>query len=319
MSIESSAIRVIDGWYASLDLYQDKLPAKGSIAAALHVLNRLRIGYDLTVSAHVASGEAQITGLSGSAVRKILTEFGETRVLSAIGGRSNRGARGDITKLFDAMQSLHLERLPEPERISVLRAMQRRLVTEYVGRYFAVKRVKAPFDMNATTDSLIHTLLGNAAASGKAGAVAEYLVGAKLALKFPSKEIRNKRFNTADAPGGFSGDFEVGNTAFHVTVAPMPELLQKCKANLERGLRVYLLVLESQVVGARQNMEMIAAGRISVRSIESFVATNVDELAEFADGETLKTGVRRLLEKYNERVDTVELDKSLLIEIPANI
>ena len=44
MSLETQAIEVLEKWYGSLDLYQDKLPAKGSIGAALHVLNRLRNG-----------------------------------------------------------------------------------------------------------------------------------------------------------------------------------------------------------------------------------------------------------------------------------
>jgi hypothetical protein len=53
-------------------------------------------------------------------------------------------------------------------------------------------------------------------------------------------------------------------------------------------------------------------------AIESFVATNIDELSEF-DGEKLKPRFRRLLEKYNERVNAIELDKSTLIDIPPNL
>ncbi len=318
MSLEASAIRVVENWYANLDLYQDKLPSKGSIAAALHVLNRLRSNYDLDIASHVAGGEAQITGLSAGALRKVLAEFGEARVLSAVGGRSNRGARGDVAKLLDEMRPLHLERRPEPERIQVIAAMQRHIVVNYVGQYFAVKRVKATYDRNASTWKFIHTIIENARASGKAGPVAEYLVGAKLKLRFPDKVIRNKRFSTADAQAGCAGDFEIGNTAFHVTTAPMPELLEKCRGNLERGLRVYLLVPEPQVIGARQNAELLAVGRIAVESIESFVATNIDELSEF-DGDKLKSGFRRLLETYNARVDAIELDKSMLIDIPPNL
>jgi hypothetical protein len=318
MSLESDAIRLVDEWYASPDRYQDKLPSKGSIIAALHVLNRLRTTFDLNISAHVAGGEAQITGLSAGAQKKVLAEFGESRVLSAIGGRSNRGARGDVAKLLGAMRPLHLESVAEPERNEVLKAMQRHLVTNYVGLYFAVKRVKATFDLNTSTWRSVHTILANAKVNGKAGPVAEHLVGAKLALRFPHREIRNKPFSTSDVQAGFSGDFEIGNTAFHVTVAPMPELLEKCKANLERGLRVYLVVPDAQVVGTRQNVELVAAGRIAVESIESFVATNIDELSEF-DGDKLKSGFRRLLETYNARADAVELDKSLLIDIPPNL
>ena len=79
----------------------------------------------------------------------------------------------------------------------------------------------------------------------------------------------------------------------------MPELFAKCRANLDRGLRVYLLVPDSLVAGARQNAELLAAGRIAVESIESFVVTSVDELAGF----DVVGSLRRLLETYNPRVD----------------
>ncbi|MSQ94324.1 MAG: DUF4928 domain-containing protein, partial [Gemmataceae bacterium] len=62
----------------------------------------------------------------------------------------------------------------------------------------------------------------------------------------------------------------------------------------------------------------LGARRIAVESIESFVATNIDELAEF-DGTKLVSGFRRLLERYNERANAAELDKSILIEMPRNL
>ena len=318
MPLSDDAIRIVDTWYATLDVYQDHLPSKGSIAAALHVLSRLRTDYKLDIAAHVAGGEAQITGLSASALKTVLAEFGEGRVLSSVGGRSNRGARGDVAALLIALRPLQLESTNETTRNKVLKAAQQHIVTAYVSLFFAAKRVKALFDPASATARFIDAILENARLSGKAGAVAEYLVGAKLACRFPTKQIRNKRFSTSDAQGGFAGDFEIGNTAFHVTVAPMPELFEKLKDNLEQGHRIYLLVPQSHVVGAQQNATLIAGGRIAVEAIESFVATNVDELSEF-DGTKLKSGFRCLLDKYNERVNEIELDKSMLIDIPANL
>lgn len=319
MGLIEEAIGVVDGWYRSLETYEDQLPAKGSIAAALHILNRLRGNYDLDIASHVSGGEAQIMGLSGAAVKRVLQEFGETRPLSSIGGRSNRGARGDIARLLHAMRGLSLDRMPAQDRECVLREMQRHVVETYVPLYFAAKRVKALFDPNASMVQCIEAILENARQNNKAGAVAEYLVGAKLALRFPNKTIRNKRFSVSDAQSGFAGDFEVGTTAFHVTVAPAPELYERLRSNLESGLRVYLLVAKSQVVGVEQNAAAaVGPGKITIASIESFVATNIDELAEF-DGRKLKSGLRRLLETYNKRVDEVELDKSLLIDIPPNL
>lgn len=318
MTLTQKALRAVGEWCAKLDLYQDHLPSKGSIAAGLHVIGRLRANYRLEVAAHVAEGEAQITGLSASALRSVLAEFGETRILSSVGGRSNRGARGDVARLLDMMRPLHLEQHDEVVRVDVLKAMQQHIVIDYVSLFFAAKRVKASFDAALATSRSIDAILENARLSGKAGAVAEYLVGAKLACRFPEKSIRNKRFSTSDMQGGFAGDFEIGSTAFHVTVAPMPELFEKLKGNLDRGLRVYLLVPRAQVVGAQQNALLIAGGRVAVEAIESFVATNVDELAEF-DGVKLKSGFRSLLDKYNERVEAIELDKSMLIDIPPNL
>jgi hypothetical protein len=318
MSLQTKAIRVLDDWYNSLDRYQDKLPAKGSIAAALHVLGRLKAHYDLNISSHIASGGSQICGLSAASLAKVLSEFGETRPLTAVAGRSNRGARGDIELLLAGMVSLHLETKSEAVRNEVLSVMQGHIVTSYVSLYFSAKRVKATFDRSAATWQFIRAILENAALDGKAGAVAEYLVGAKLVLRFPGTPIRNKRFSTSDAQSGFSGDFEIGNTAFHVTVAPMPGLFDKCKANLERGLRVYMLVLENQVVGARQTASVVTDGNIAIQSIEYFIATNIDELCDFDEGK-LKSGLLRLLEEYNRRVEAVELDKSMLIEIPPNL
>ena len=69
---------------------------------------------------------------------------------------------------------------------------------------------------------------------------------------------------------------------------------------------------------ARQNAQAASPDRIAVESIESFIANNIEELSQFAKDE-LKSGFRRLLETYNQRVDAIELDKSLLIEIPASL
>lgn len=319
MSLESRAIDVLDAWYNGLNRYQDKLPAKGSIAAALHVLHRLQTNFNLDISSHVAGGEAQITGLSLSALNRLLAEFGETRPLAAVAGRTNRGGRGDVKSLLTAMTVLNLKAQAEAARTTVLRAMQRRIVENYVPKFFSAKRVKATFNESSETARLIRIILQNAQNTGKAGAVAEYLVGAKLAIKFPTKEIRNKRSSSADAQSGHEGDFQIGRTIFHVTMVPMPELYPKLKSNRERGFKVLLLVPTSRLAAALENAESDSEHGLGVDGIELFVARNIDELSEFDGGAKLKSGFRKLLETYNERVDRIETDKSMLIEIPPNL
>jgi hypothetical protein len=319
MPSESEALAILDAWYQKLPPYQDKLPAKGAISAALFVLDRLRDTFDLNIASHVSGGEegAQITGLSGKALKMTLAKFGEHRELSAIGGRSNRGTRAAIAPLLNALRNLHLEQVPTEVRDKILESMQRKIAVEYVPLYFKVKRVKAIFDPADPTSKFIQGILENADSCGKAGAVAEYLVGAKLAIKFPGINVRNKRFSSADVQSGHSGDFEIGNTVFHVTVAPMYELLEKCRKNLEQGYRVYILVPRGRVEGARQNVDSLNL-KVAVEPIESFVATNLDEQSSFEKAK-LVSGLHHFLLKYNQRVDEVELDKSLLIDIPPNL
>ncbi|MBD3402012.1 DUF4928 domain-containing protein, partial [candidate division GN15 bacterium] len=48
------------------------------------------------------------------------------------------------------------------------------------------------------------------------------------------------------------------------------------------------------------------------------VSQNIEELSQFSD-QFRHQRLRALLETYNQRVDAVEVDKSLLIEIPRNL
>ena len=66
-----------------------------------------------------------------------------------------------------------------------------------------------------------------------------------------------------------------------------------------------MLVPDDRLVGTRQNAEQEIGDGISVESIESFVGQNIEELSEFA-GDRVAQNIRRLLEKYNERVSQVE-------------
>jgi hypothetical protein len=58
--------------------------------------------------------------------------------------------------------------------------------------------------------------------------------------------------------------------------------------------------------------------RVAVESIESFVGQNVEEMAAFSQA-VLSAKFYQLLVTYNERVDAIEVDKSVMIEIPPNL
>ena len=320
MTKVQETIELTRRWWNSLAPVRQNngLPAKGTVAGAVVVLESLKSKYVLDINQHRAKkGQSQIKGAGKAGTRKILAKFGETRDFLKEGGRTNRGLAGEIVKLLEALKSAGLDNLSTDERNHVLTEVQKFLVGK-VGEYFSRERVKFIFNPASTAWQGVHNILETAREVGKEGPVAQYLVGAKLALRFPDLNIRNDISSAQDELSGSPGDFLVNDTAFHVTVAPNPGHFDKCKQNIGMGYSVYLLIPDRILVGTRQNAESLLPGQITTQSIESFVAQNLEELSEFSKGE-LVSGFRRLLEKYNDRVDRAEPDKSMLIEIPRNL
>jgi len=88
--------------------------------------------------------------------------------------------------------------------------------------------------------------------------------------------------------------------------------------DLDRGHNVYLLVPKAIRSGTEQIVHEQHSRAIRVQSIENFVGQNLDEMSEFAR-EGFKTKLRELIDTYNTRVDEVEAEKSLKIELPDNL
>lgn len=305
-------------WYDTLKkVPQNNGPAKGTIAASLVVLESLKKNYILDINCHTASSGTQIKGASGQAVKLLLAIFGETRPFVSEGGRTNRGLKSEIESLLQMLQGLRLDLISSEERTEALQQMQHFLVAR-IQDFHNRERVKFSFDSMQSTWSTVQTILEAARKDGKAGPVAQHLVGAKLELRFPESTIQNESYTTADVQTGRSGDFLVGDTVIHVTVAPMPSVYEKCNGNIKSGYRVYLLVSDNRLAAARQNALDICGSRVAVESIESFVSQNIEELGLFGRS-TIQNRLATLLQAYNRRVNEVEMDKSLLIDVPQNL
>ena len=209
-----------------------------------------------------------------------------------------------------------LSELTDEERYEVIEALQAWLV-ERVKDYFSRQRIEVEINLSKPTSQIVGDILN--AAGLKSGAVAQHLVGAKLAVRFPDLDVANHSYPTADQQLGRPGDFVVRDTVFHVTVAPMPPVLDKCLENFRNGYRPLLLAPDSRLEAARQMAESAGAQEgVSIFAIESFVGQNIDELGSFGK-ENLAENIIGLIETYNERVGAVESDRSLLIAPPANL
>ena len=305
-------------WYKSLKVVKaNNGPANGSIATVLVVLNRLKEDYKLDFSDHVAEGGMQIKGASGAAVSTILKSFGEERPFAKEGGRTNRGGPSEVKSLLVMLKLMKLETKSQEQRNTILRNMMYFMV-ERVRDFHNRQKIKLTFNSTISTWHLVQNLLAEASIEGKAGYVAQHLVGAKLELRFPFISISNESGSTADMQTQRPGDFLIGNTAFHVTVAPMQAVFEKCLHNISQGLKPFLLVTDSKLMGTRQIAEQTAGRQIAVESIESFVSQNINEISDFNTNKLLES-FKALIRIYNRRVDEIETDKSLMIELPANL
>jgi hypothetical protein len=177
--------------------------------------------------------------------------------------------------------------------------------------------ITVPFNPDHIPWYFFKDLLREAAHVGQEEALCKHLVGASLHLAFPeaTRDDPTYRVDNQTVP---MGHFLVGDMVFHVILAPVMKVYDKCRENIENGFRVWMLVPEKYFCGTRQNAEIILPGKITVSSIEYFVSQNLERLAGFYR-ERLGEALRLLLETYNERIITREEDLNLLIYFLPNL
>jgi hypothetical protein len=316
--IEEKTIAALVEWFA---YEQDHLAEKSDryvVCAGLAVAEALKRTFPVTDRDYLTPRNQVRT--SGERIRDILLGFGEDRLYASEGGRTTRGTRPAAERLVSALNEVkELGDLSKPDRAGVAKSIQSWLFENGVKPYFNRKRIEVDIHLDKPGSKIIADILETAAKRKAAGGVAHHLVGAKLALRYPNRTIDNYSYTTADLQLGRQGDYEVGDTAFHVTVAPMQGVVDKCVWNIRQGFRPILLVTEHKMEAARQMADMSGhADRIGINSLEQFVGQNIEEIGEFGK-DALRRNVKALLEKYNERVAEKETDRSLLIEIPENL
>lgn len=316
----SALLSLINSWADS------KRSSSGSLntnvmTVGMTVSKRLGEAFPIEDSA-IKTARSQVKGLSGGSVSRTLRKFGETRPFTSEGGRTSRGSMDLALELAFLLNSHVPDSLSDTGRVRLAEDLEEWFVRLIQREYFDKKRITADIDSGKPAPQAIALLLESAAGRGgnAAGAVAQHLVGAKLALRFPDFEIGNDGYTTADQQTFRAGDFQVKDTVFHVTMSPGERLLGgRCRDNIRNHFRPVVLVPDSKVLAARQIADMAGVSTdTSIIAIETFVGLNVEEMADFSASK-IQGGLRLLLETYNARVSRVEPDPSLLIEIPANL
>lgn len=288
--------------------------SKGSLSLVL-ILTRNAKGktFPLDKADFVTAKGGQVAGLGGSAVKKILSDYGVERILSTEGGRTSRGNMERMVAYIDVLNELSakdLLDLGDAEKYWIERTQD----------YFDALPFTFKLDPARSLRACVRDLLAQAVARQRevkgtmyAGAVMQHLVGAKL--DYVTKGVvTHHGFSVADAPSNRSGDFLVGDVAIHVTTAPGEALIRKCQGNLSTGLRPLIITTEDGVGGAKALSKQASVDdRLDVIEIEQFIATNIYEWSTF-DRDARPTAVQDLIQRYNRIVAAAESDPSLRIE-----
>ena len=314
-SIGDEALTALIIWFDEYRPSDGVQPAPYIICAGLAVLERMRRSFPLSDDDYVTSRNQLRT--SGSLIRSILARNSEHRRFLAEGGRTTRGAVTAARNLVDRLHgTAGFVELSGETRIAVIDRMQVWLVHQ-VALFFDRRKISIEVDLDKPAPQIVAGVLE--AAGVNAGAVAQHMVGAKLALRFPDNEVENYSVTTADQQLGRPGDFLVGDTAIHVTVSPTMLVFEKCADNVRDGYRTLLLVPDSRLLAARQMADGVdTKDRVGIMAIESFVGQNIEELGGFVK-DSLANNLVELFTKYNERVADVESDRSLQISVPVNL
>lgn len=289
---------------------------KGPLCVALNVTQHARkMGLPLDPDKLLAKRGAQVLGQGKAAVQAVLKRHGIVRVLAQEGGRTSRGSVDNMRLYVALLNKLHEQGQVD---LDVIEDFWIKLVHEF----FAAKPFQIRLDVSRSLRTVVRDVLQQAEQRQKttpgvyyAGAVMQHLVGAKLDCVLGAGKFEHNSFSTADAPSKRAGDFLVEDVAIHVTTSPGEALIQKCRGNLDDGLRPLIVTGQKGLVLAAGLSENFGIGdRIDIFEIEQFVAANIYEIGSFAAGGR-RTAVNDLVERYNQVIEEVETDPSLKIEL----
>jgi hypothetical protein len=314
--------------------YEDKRLKTGGIYAnvistGLYMTEFLASAFPLEEEFYAPG--SQLRNAGGGKAKAILADHGETRKYHTEGARTSRGtikhAHGLAGVINTAGTAARVYEFDTADRTHLAFLLQQWFVEKVREDYFEKEKITAALNPHWSIRAVVSSLLqaGRQRPGNAAGALAQHLVGAKLKIRFDGTGVQidginDESYTTADQQTGRAGDYQLNDTAIHVTMAPTMGLFTgRCQDNLNNHFRPRVLVPSDQLGRATTYAQDAGIDKlVAIQSIEDFIGTNIEETAGFSQAE-IKKRLRDLVEIYNERIEVAEADMSLKIEIPNNL
>ena len=156
---------IVQNWWES---FPARSRSRGNIAGGLVIIENLRDNLDFDIQAHKAPGSDQLKNATRTNVQKILSRFGEERVLLQEGGRTNRGLMKNLTSLLEALSSSSIEALT-PQNIDAELLNMQSFLVERAREKFNAEKLSFEYRKDMTSRELIGLLLDSARKRRKSG------------------------------------------------------------------------------------------------------------------------------------------------------
>ncbi len=295
----------------------NKFSGKGPLSVALVITERVKNkNFPLNTNDFLAESGTQVAGLGLASVQTILSRNGITRILAKEGGRTSRGSVPNMICYIHFLNQMHATSCLDLE-------IAEKFWIERVEAFFAGKPFTLRLDPQLGLRAIVRNLMEQATQRQKAdtgtmflGTVMQHLVGAKLDVVLGGEHhIEHHNANQNDQKDGRTGDFDIGDVSIHVSTAPSEALISKCVENLSVGRKPIIVSGRKGTIvaeGLAENSNI--ADRVDIIEFEQFMATNIHELGKFTL-EQRRIKVEEIIERYNEIINNVETDPSLMIEL----
>ncbi len=299
--------KLIDDWLISCS--SRGKPSRNTIAAGIVVLHHLRERCP-TSEARIFTDKGELIG-ARSALGKTLLQYSVPPKF--LKEATTRQVATAARKLLEQLKWGKKIAGTAAEKDALLLAGLTKLA-DHAHAWLGRQHLKISCDRQESPMTWIGAIIEQA--KGRSGGkVEQHLVGAKLERRFSPLPIANNPGHAGDVQTGRSGDFELGTTVYHVTAAPSQGLMEKCGANLASGRHPVILTPRANIGKAIHFAEEAALEkRVTIVSIEDFIALNIVEIAQGNELEFIST-LQQIVEVYNRRLSEAETDPSLRIEI----
>ncbi len=284
--------------------------SRNTVAIGIVVLDHLRKACPVSKNDVISQG-GEVKGARSDLSNILETYDIPTSYLKEV---TTRQGPQDGQKLFEKFDwGNKLIKLTAAQREQVLLDLIA-VLSKYATDWLERQNLKLDIDRRQAPSTWIHTIVENAK-QRSGGVVEQHLIGAKLERRFKGVAIPNHPAHAGDRQTFKVGDFEISKLVYHVTATPSRNVIQKCAENVRGGLHPILLVPSEQENKARILAQEEGIDKeLSIISIEAFVALNIIELATDENKDFFDV-LKEIVEIYNKRLEEVETDLSLKIQV----